>query len=327
MGLFSSNRYFKPGKGVEKDEPQKKAFFRFFELYFRKFWKYILINMIYMAILLPVIFYLYATAYDSLYYLFLSMGFTPEQVENIWTPFLQFTTVYYGTFPVFITNALLLLSVLAYGPCRAGISYVLRNYTREQHAWISDIWDKAKENWKQALLFGVIDVAVFFIALFNMNYQPDEGALTQFLTISKYLTVLAVLLYSFMRKYIFTMLVSIRLKATALIKNAWLLMMIGIFRNVGTSMINLFLWVISYLLVLLVHPLFELVFLPFFLFSFTNYLNVFATYPLVQKYLIEPVEQLSEEERQALVQESEKKKEKRERKERKNREKDQYYNS
>ena len=40
MGLFQKN-YDKPGKGVSKNEPEKRGFFRFFELYFRNFWKLI----------------------------------------------------------------------------------------------------------------------------------------------------------------------------------------------------------------------------------------------------------------------------------------------
>ncbi len=40
MGLFGKN-YDTPGKGVSKNEPQKRGFFRFFELYFRNFWKLI----------------------------------------------------------------------------------------------------------------------------------------------------------------------------------------------------------------------------------------------------------------------------------------------
>ena len=38
MGLFTPN-YTKEGPGVEKNAPQKKRFFVFFEIYFRKFWK------------------------------------------------------------------------------------------------------------------------------------------------------------------------------------------------------------------------------------------------------------------------------------------------
>lgn len=326
MGLFSSNRYFKPGKGVEKDEPQKKAFFRFFELYFRKFGKYVLINLIYLAVLLPFVFYLYASVYELLYNLFLSMGFTPESIENVWTPFLHLTTLYYGRLPMPVTNVLLVLSILAYGPCRAGVTYVLRNFAMEQHAWISDIWDKAKLNWKQGMLFGVIDMLVFFVAVFNMSYQP-EGGLSTLMTASKYLTVLAVLFYSFMRKYIFLMLVTVRLKFTAIVKNAWILMLLGIFRNVGTGLLNFLIWLVFYLLVLLVHPIIEIVFLPFFLLAFTNYLNVFACNPLIQKYLVEPINQLSEEERQKLMQSSERKQKREQRKKNKETEKNQYYNS
>lgn len=330
MGLFSSDRYFKPGKGVERDEPQKKAFFRFFELYFRKFWKYVLINLIYMLVLLPFIFYLYATVYGELYDLFLAMGFTPEQIENVWTPVFYLTTLYYSALPTPVTTVLTVLSIMAYGPCRAGVSYVIRNFAQEKHAWISDIWDKAKENWKQGLVFGLIDVAVFMVAVFNLSYQPDNNILAvnpTMMSASKYLTVLAVVLYSFMRKYIFLMLITVRLKFIALIKNAWILMMIGIFRNVGTTIVNLLLWIVFYLLTLLVHPLFELVFLPIFIFSLTNFLNVFACYPLIEKYLVEPIQQLSDEERQQLMKVSDKKQAKKDRKARKARAKDQYYNS
>ena len=71
--------------------------------------------------------------------------------------------LYYNYLPAPVTNVLLVLSVLTYGPCRAGMTYVLRNFACEQHAWISDIWDKAKENWKQGMLFGVLDMLVLFV--------------------------------------------------------------------------------------------------------------------------------------------------------------------
>ena len=55
MGLFSYKSYYKPGKGVEKDAPQKNAFFHFFELYGRKFWRFIEVNFIYLLVLLPIL--------------------------------------------------------------------------------------------------------------------------------------------------------------------------------------------------------------------------------------------------------------------------------
>lgn len=54
MGLFQKN-YDKPGKGVSKNEPQKRGFFRFFELYFRSFWKLISAQFWFLLLCLPIV--------------------------------------------------------------------------------------------------------------------------------------------------------------------------------------------------------------------------------------------------------------------------------
>lgn len=54
MGLFS-NRYLKEGKGVDKNAPQKNAFFRFFELYGHSFSKLVIGNLLYVLFSLPVL--------------------------------------------------------------------------------------------------------------------------------------------------------------------------------------------------------------------------------------------------------------------------------
>lgn len=45
----------KPGPGVSKNAPQKKRFFLFWELYFRKFWKLMQANFIYILFSLPLV--------------------------------------------------------------------------------------------------------------------------------------------------------------------------------------------------------------------------------------------------------------------------------
>ena len=54
MGLFQKN-YDKTGKGVSKNEPEKRGFFRFFELYFRNFWKLISAQFWCVLLSLPVL--------------------------------------------------------------------------------------------------------------------------------------------------------------------------------------------------------------------------------------------------------------------------------
>ena len=51
-GMFDSS---KPGPGVSKNEPKKKRFFLFFELYSRKVAKLILANLLYVLVSLPVV--------------------------------------------------------------------------------------------------------------------------------------------------------------------------------------------------------------------------------------------------------------------------------
>ena len=47
--------YSKPGPGVDKDGPQKKRFFYFFELFGRKFWKLIELNLLYLVCCIPIV--------------------------------------------------------------------------------------------------------------------------------------------------------------------------------------------------------------------------------------------------------------------------------
>jgi len=53
MALF--NRIYKEGKGVRKDEPEKKTFFRFWEQFGRKFWNLITLNLLYILLCLPIV--------------------------------------------------------------------------------------------------------------------------------------------------------------------------------------------------------------------------------------------------------------------------------
>lgn len=54
MGFLQVN-YNKPGAGVRKNAPQKKEFVLFFEIYFRKFWKLVTANLLYVLFSLPLV--------------------------------------------------------------------------------------------------------------------------------------------------------------------------------------------------------------------------------------------------------------------------------
>lgn len=55
MGFLGFGNYARPGKGVKKGEPQKKRFFAFFDLFTRKFFKLIQLNLLYVLFCIPVV--------------------------------------------------------------------------------------------------------------------------------------------------------------------------------------------------------------------------------------------------------------------------------
>lgn len=54
-GFFGLFNYEKEGPGIHKNAPKKKTFVVFFETFFRNFWKFITINLVYGIISLPVL--------------------------------------------------------------------------------------------------------------------------------------------------------------------------------------------------------------------------------------------------------------------------------
>lgn len=55
MGFLGFGGYTKPGKGVKKEEQEKKRFFAFFDIFFRKFGKLIQLNLLYVLFCIPII--------------------------------------------------------------------------------------------------------------------------------------------------------------------------------------------------------------------------------------------------------------------------------
>ena len=88
------------------------------------------------------------------------------------------------------------------------------------------------------------------------------------------------------------MIVTVKLNLKSIITNAWLRAFIGIFRNFFSGLANLLLWVIAYVLIMAVHPFLEIVLLGMLLYSFTGFLSISACYPLVDQYLVKPIEEL-----------------------------------
>ena len=290
MPLLGYN-YNKPGKGVDPNAPKKHPILMFWELLGRKFFNYMLLNIMYFIVLMPIIILIYALFYGWLATL---SSYDSETFVSIL--FELFATLV-NYVPSFLHAPAIVISILIYGPLTCGLIYIFRNYAREEHAFISDFFTKAKENWKQGLFFGILDILLITVLIVNVIYSSivsaDTFGVQLFSTIVKYLTIVLFVFYTFMRNYIYQMIVTAELSIRAILKNAWLFAILGLGRNI----IVLIGTVAALFVAMFLHPMVEVICVPLIALSFINFLSVYTTYPIIEKYIIKPAKAAEEERR------------------------------
>lgn len=209
----------KEGKGVEKDQPQKSAFWLFLELYGRKFWKLMQVGLIHILLSIPAFIVVIFFA-----------GLLSSNVSNIVQPILMsfledmamvqaYVNIVDLLVRVFI--AVLFMSFWGMGPATAGYTYILRNYVREDYAWPwSDFWENAKSNFFQAICVWIIDVIVFCLLVIAFFYYSTAAGPVN---IIKYVIAFVFLAYTMMHFYIYQLMVTFKLKLKDIFKNSFLL--------------------------------------------------------------------------------------------------------
>ena len=264
MGILGFGNYNKPGPGISKDEPQKKGFFLFFELYFRKFWKLMEANMLFVVSCIP---FLIPTA--------LVVAILPGNV---------------------IAAYVSMLFYIGIAPMLAGYTYILRNFARQEHAFLwMDFKDTVKNNWKQSLIIGLIDLIVYFVGIVSVTFYFNNMSKNSFFIIPFVLVIFFMVLFTFMQYYIFVMLITFDLTIKQILKNAAIFSVAGLGRNV----------LITILLALLV--LFNYIWFPPSLIliltmglSLAGFIINFNAWPVINKYMIPDDVQPDEDEEQVF---------------------------
>ena len=274
MGLFSGlfgRSYMREGPGVSKDEPQKPPFLRFFQLYFRKFWKLIQLNLLFMIpalIVAAMVFFLYAGSFR------VNFELSGNRVSmDLWKS-------YVAPIPIILIF-----------PFFAGLAYVTRNYVREEHAFVfSDFKDAIKDNWKFFLLNGCICYVCYLILSLGMRFYYAMMSTNKIMTIPFGLSLLFAMLFIFAQFYIPVMAITFELKFRDIYKNAFIFAILGLWRNfllVILFAVTIFCMVfISPIMMLL--QLLLLIFIVCLMFSTGMYTVNFVVYPMIEKYLLKP---------------------------------------
>lgn len=212
-GMFNQQ---KDGPGIDKDAPPKPRIIIFFRVVGRKFWNLISVNLLNFVFNIPAI---------PAVWVAMMFAFPAEISEDALFDILFRFAI--GTF-------LLCVPVVTVGPSQAGMTYILRNYSREEHAFIwMDFKDAAKANFKQSLIISAIDFAVLIVLCIAINFYlryPDGGII---MTIIAGFVITAFIIFTMMHIYIYPMLVTFKLKLKDIYKNALIFAVIKFIPNLG----------------------------------------------------------------------------------------------
>ena len=297
MSLFRPYNY-KARPDLPSDAPVKNGFFLFFELFFRKFWRFVTVNIFYFLVTLPLLIVVYFTVNG--YFADIIISESGEFQDMLAGVGILASIVNY--IPSFLYLPLVIISAILYGPATMGITYIFRNFAREEHAWMSDFVSRGWANFRQGLFFGLLDIIVVYLLTNGILADLIVGTGTAAAVgsiVLRTLSVIALIVYLFMRHYFYMTAVSVNLSCFAIIKNAWLFVVLGFWRNVVAGVACLLVTVLCFLTI----PLVSLITLPFLYYSLTGFIVVFTCYPVVKRYIIVPAlemaeKQKTEEERQ-----------------------------
>ncbi|MBE7041031.1 MAG: DUF624 domain-containing protein [Ruminococcaceae bacterium] len=198
MGLFG-NSYAKPGKGISKEEAAKR---NYFDMAGRHFFDLVKVNLLFVACTLVFIIaeLLLLVGYYGNFDLIMDIVFKQHNIIVL--------------FPLFVP-------FLFIGPFVAGLTYVLRNWARQEHAFlVSDFFEHTKKNWKQGLLLSVVNTVFIFAFTNAFLFYSDKG-LPLFAGLIVYLLVLA--LWFMTNFYTYTIMVTFKMSFAQIIRNSILL--------------------------------------------------------------------------------------------------------
>ena len=110
------------------------------------------------------------------------------------------------------------------GPSSAGAAYIMRNWARDQHAFLfSDYKDAFKSNWKQALAVSAVTSVVPVVAYTAVNYYGSLAKGNMLLLLPLMVVFSATLMFALMLPLLYPMMVGYELSFKNLMKNAFLM--------------------------------------------------------------------------------------------------------
>lgn len=126
------------------------------------------------------------------------------------------------------------------GPFNAGVSFVMRNWARDEHSFpFLDFKKAMRENWKQALAMSTISGALPALCFVGVYFYGSMARQSMLFYLPAALVLLAALLWTLSAQLMPTLIVTYRLKFSQAVKNACILTLASLPRAVCAKLATL----------------------------------------------------------------------------------------
>ncbi len=255
--MFSKlvNRFYygKSGKGdYTKSDMPKNRMELFFTTLKVRLSALIKLNLIYFVIWLPAIIVLM----NALTTWVGGLNTLSDMVKTLGADELALRTAEFREFQhsLILRTLLILVPCIAItGPVTAGVSYDVRNWARDEHAFLwSDFKDAVRDNWKQGLGISVITSILPLISYVCYYFYGQMAKDNVVFYIPLIISLLASLMWWFALVYFYYLIIGYKLKFKDVIRNGFLLAIARFPQTLGVKLISLIPLLIAFILAVFV---------------------------------------------------------------------------
>lgn len=215
MGFFDWYYYGKAGKRdySEQDMPRNRVSL-FFLVLKDHFFDLIKVNLLQLVFWLPFLIWTYINVAALM-----TVGSQAYETDGSAQQMLSTMNSY-----LFMWLIGLIPCVAITGPSSAGAAYVMRNWARDQHAFLfSDFKDAFKSNWKQAVATSALTSVVPVLFYTAVSFYGSMASSNIVMFLPMILVFSMTLMWALMLPLLYPLMIGYELKLSALIKNAFLM--------------------------------------------------------------------------------------------------------
>lgn len=197
-----------------------------------------------------------------------------------------FGNKFWKMFQINLIFFLFCIPVVTFGPALAAMTQVMRKFTIGEPIFVFHEFKTAfKKNFRQSFFLGIFDIALIVLIVYNINFyvaafQEGQGAENKMMIALS--LAMAFIIYM-MHFYIYPQIVALNLRMSQIIKNSFILMIVGIKRSFAAF----FATAVPVVIMVMFLP-YSLLALPLVPMAWMSFIATFCAYPVIQKHIIDP---------------------------------------